>query len=71
MSQERYTQTTQSKKLTLFSDEHRLEFSTGLNLFVGENGIGKIHLMKTMYSLIAICEEVHWKQTNVSTKTVK
>ncbi len=29
-----------------------LEFSTGINVFIGENGTGKTHLLKVMYSII-------------------
>jgi DNA repair ATPase RecN len=41
------------KNLTLFPNEHQLSFAAGLNVFVGENGTGKTHLMKMVYSLIA------------------
>lgn len=36
------------KKFTLF-DQARFEFSSGLNLIVGENGLGKTHLLKLGY----------------------
>ncbi len=49
------------KNLTLFPDEHRLNFVAGLNVFVGENGTGKTHLMKVAYSLIATSEEASRK----------
>lgn len=38
--------------LTVFSDAH-LEFSSGLNVFVGTNGSGKTHLLKLLYSVLA------------------
>lgn len=45
------------KNLTLFPSEHRLDFASGLNVFVGENGTGKTHVLKAAYSLIAASEE--------------
>ena len=34
-----------------------LEFSPGLNVFIGENATGKSHLMKLMYSILTVLEE--------------
>ena len=34
-----------------------LEFSRGLNLFVGENGVGKTHLLKLPYAVMAVMAE--------------
>lgn len=57
------------KNLTLFPNEHNLSFATGLNVFVGENGTGKTHLMKMAYSLIASSQEASRKQEhNAPTK---
>lgn len=39
------------KAFTAFK-ESRLEFSEGLNVFIGENGTGKTHAMKLVYSLL-------------------
>lgn len=41
------------KKFTVFS-EATLEFGSNLNVFVGENGTGKSHLLKLAYSLLAV-----------------
>ena len=58
------------KNLTLFPNEHHLSFAAGLNVFVGENGTGKTHLMKMAYSLIASSQEASRKQEhNAPTKT--
>lgn len=57
------------KNLTLFPDEHQLSFAEGLNVFVGENGTGKTHLMKAIYSLLATSEEASRKQSSAPTKT--
>lgn len=58
------------KNLTLFPNEHQLNFAAGLNVFVGENGTGKTHLMKIAYSLIATSEEANRKSNlNTPTKT--
>lgn len=57
--------------LTLFPGEHRLEFAAGLNVFVGENGTGKTHLLKAAYALLATSEETGRKQPGTSpTKTL-
>ncbi|MFZ2405930.1 MAG: AAA family ATPase, partial [Methylobacter sp.] len=39
------------ENFTVFKSEN-LEFSDGLNIIVGENGTGKSHLLKLLYSLI-------------------
>lgn len=54
------------KNLTLFPNEHQLSFAAGLNVFVGENGTGKTHLMKMAYSLIASSQEASRKQEHNS-----
>lgn len=40
------------KNLTVFSQAN-LEFASGLNIIVGENGMGKSHLLKVIYAIIA------------------
>lgn len=42
------------KRFGLFSDE-TLEFSPGLNIFIGRNGCGKSHLIKLLYTLVREC----------------
>jgi ABC-type transport system involved in cytochrome c biogenesis ATPase subunit len=42
----------QLKKFTVFSQE-TFQFSPGLNVIVGENGMGKSHLLKLAYAVIA------------------
>ncbi|MCP5518980.1 MAG: AAA family ATPase [Verrucomicrobiales bacterium] len=44
------------KKFGLFTDE-TLEFSSGLNVFIGRNGCGKSHLIKLLYTLVKVCGE--------------
>lgn len=44
------------KNLTVFS-ESRLQLSPQLNVIVGENGTGKTHLLKVMYSVLAASAE--------------
>lgn len=36
------------QNFTVFKDL-KLKFSPGINVFVGENGTGKTHLLKTLY----------------------
>lgn len=31
-------------------DDHQIEFDPGINIFIGENGTGKTHLFKVLYS---------------------
>ena len=45
------------KNYTVFS-ESSLEFSRGINIFIGENGTGKTHIMKLLY---ASCQAVNEK----------
>jgi len=45
------------KNLTVFP-EASLPFSSGLNVVVGENGLGKTHLLKLIYSLISTSVEI-------------
>ena len=37
------------KNVTVF-DEIKLDFSGGVNVFIGSNGVGKTHVMKILYS---------------------
>ena len=48
------------KNFTVFKDL-RLEVSSGINVFVGENGTGKTHLLKALY---AACELSNNENTN-------
>jgi len=41
---------------TAFTDAE-LQFSPGLNVFVGDNGTGKTHLLKASYSVLAVLSE--------------
>ena len=56
------------KNFTAF-DNARLRFAEGLNVFVGENGTGKTHLLKLAYAVIATSAE-GWKRSN-ATKPAK
>lgn len=42
------------KRFGLFSNE-TLEFSPGINVFIGRNGCGKSHLLKLLYTLVKEC----------------
>lgn len=44
------------KNLTVFS-EADLEFGQHLNVIIGENGAGKTHLLKIIYSVLAVSAE--------------
>ena len=55
------------KNLTVFP-EANLEFSPQLNVMVGENGAGKSHLLKVMYSVLATSAE-EGRKPNVGAPT--
>ena len=42
--------------ITVFH-ELSVEFNNGINVFLGENGVGKTHIMKLLY---AACQAKHW-----------
>ena len=50
---------------TVFED-HQIEFCPGINIFIGENGTGKTHILKALYSA---CQSVS-KKTSFSHKLV-
>ena len=49
------------KNFTVFGDV-RLQFANGLNVIVGENGLGKTHLLKLPYSVAAASAEAGRRQ---------
>lgn len=58
------------KKFTVFS-EADLSFSPGLNVFLGENGCGKSHVLKVAYAVIAAnANEGRKNKNSEPTKTV-
>ena len=58
------------KNLTVFP-EIQLQFSQNLNVIVGENGTGKTHLLKILYSALATSGEEGRKSPNgTPTKTL-
>lgn len=58
------------KNFTAFSGAH-LDFGRDLNVIVGENGLGKTHLLKLPYALLAVSAEEGQKATSHRpTKTV-
>ncbi len=57
------------KNLTVFS-EADLEFGQNLNVIIGENGAGKTHLLKMIYSVLAVsAEEGRKPKTTTPTKS--
>jgi energy-coupling factor transporter ATP-binding protein EcfA2 len=57
------------RNFTVFQ-ESDFDFAPTLNVIVGENGAGKTHILKTVYSAIAGCFEERRKVTLPPTKTV-
>ena len=39
----------------------KMDFSPGINIFIGENGTGKTHIMKTLYSACSLVNEAETK----------
>ncbi len=40
-------------------DKASFEFCPGINVLIGTNGIGKTHVIKSMYAVLKVLEEVH------------
>ena len=61
-----------SLKLTNFTAfaEANLRFSAGLNVFVGENGVGKTHLLKLPYAVMALSAEEGRRNSGGPTKAL-
>lgn len=60
-------------KLTNFTafQEIDINLSSGVNIFIGENGTGKTHILKSLYApLAALCNEDNQKPQRVSDKLV-
>ncbi len=53
------------KHFTVFKDE-RLEFSPAVNIIIGENSVGKTHLLKLAYSLMTANQDIGVKMRQVS-----
>ena len=53
------------KRFTILGDLE-LQFSDNLNVIIGENGVGKTHLLKLAYSLISPSEEAGRKKIAAS-----
>lgn len=43
------------EKFTVFRDRSKLDLSSGINIFLGENGTGKTHLLKLLYCCLQAC----------------
>jgi AAA15 family ATPase/GTPase len=44
------------KQFTAFDQHTELEFSPGINVFIGANSTGKTHAMKAIYTILKVCE---------------
>lgn len=56
------------QRFTVF-EELKLSFSPGINIFIGENGTGKTHLMKVLYAACDIIKEK--EKGNFAEKLIK
>ena len=61
-----------SLKLTNFTafTEADLQFSEGLNVYIGENGVGKTHLLKLPYAVMALSAEEGRRNSGGPTKAL-
>ena len=57
----------QVDKFTAF-DTATLDFSPGINVFIGENSTGKTHIMKLLYAILKTCEQSHREGVNTRTQ---
>jgi len=57
-------------RFTVFNTKTEIVFSPGINVFIGENGTGKTHIMKLLYSA---CQAAQAKTTSITfpLKTVR
>lgn len=58
------------RNFTLFREEE-LILSPNLNIIIGENGCGKSHLLKALYSLVSVSAEQGRKVTSVHAEEIK
>jgi Recombinational DNA repair ATPase (RecF pathway) len=54
MSNESHIRQLTVENLTVFRSRHEFNFASGLNVFVGENGTGKTHILKAVYAALAV-----------------
>ncbi len=57
------------KNFTLFREEE-LHLSPNLNVIIGENGCGKSHLLKALYSLVSVSAEQGRKVTSIHAEEI-
>ena len=50
---------------TVFSPQTDFTFAKGINVIIGENGLGKSHLLKLAYSVVSVCEPLQ-RNNNVN-----
>jgi len=55
------------KHFTAF-EKAKFDFSPNINVIIGENATGKSHLMKTLYTMLKVCENVHQRKTSSNLK---
>ncbi len=55
----------QIREFTTFHDAE-IEFSPGLNVFIGANATGKSHLMKLLYSILKVAERKEGRPSQIS-----
>lgn len=53
------------KNFTCFDNTH-LDFSSGINVFIGENGTGKTHILKIMYAINSVAADFKFLQNGSS-----
>lgn len=61
-----YISTLEVNNFTLF-DKIKLEFSKGINIFIGENGTGKSQILKLIYTLTTVNNTFYKKNRNKET----
>jgi energy-coupling factor transporter ATP-binding protein EcfA2 len=69
---ENYIKSLELTNFTAF-DKIDFEFSPGINVFIGANGMGKTHLLKTLYCMISLIyrNRVADEEVNILSKFIK
>jgi len=52
------------ENFTVIGEKTTLKFAKGLNVVIGENGVGKSHLLKLVYALVAVSHEASREKPN-------
>ena len=52
------------ENFTVIGEKSTLKFAKGINVVIGENGVGKSHMLKLAYALVAVSHEASREKPN-------